>query len=84
MSLAGCTSRRASRLWKDHEAALQSPGSERLSDQTVKTLDKLYRYSDSVEAPLRCTEYFEMLAGLSSETLNEFDVSERDMRHRLH
>ena len=52
-------------------------------DLIIKALDKLHRYDDSVEAPMRCTDYFEKFARKPGETINEFQVRERDMRHRL-
>ena len=49
----------------------------------IGALDKLYRYDDSVEAPLRCKEYFEKFSRRPDETLNEYESRERELRLRL-
>ena len=49
----------------------------------LSALDKLYQYDDTVEAPARCAEYFEKFARRNDETLNEYEVREREVRTRL-
>ena len=44
----------------------------------VQALDRLYQYDDTVEAPARCSEYFEKFTRKSDETLNEYEVRERE------
>lgn len=46
-------------------------------------LDRLYRYDYQVEGPLQCEEYFEKFPQLSLETLQEYELRERDVRERL-
>ena len=42
----------------------------------IEALDKLYRYDDSVEAPIRCQEYFEKFCRKADETLSTSPESE--------
>ena len=58
---------------------LENDGMQKL----IAALDKLYRYDDSVEAPLRCKEYFEKFSRKPDETLNEYESRERELRLRL-
>ena len=43
----------------------------------IGALERLYRYDDSVEAPIRCQEYFEKFCRKPDETLNEYESRER-------
>ena len=49
--------------------ALENEGMTKL----IGALDKLYRYDDSVEAPLRCKEYFDKFSRRPDEILNEYE-----------
>lgn len=46
-------------------------------------LDKFYRYDQQAEGPLRCEEYFEKSQRLPNDTVNEYEMRERDLRSRL-
>ena len=48
-----------------------------------KVLDKFYQYDETVEGPQRCEEYFERFHRKAGETLNEYELREREHRKKL-
>ena len=49
-------------------------------DLIRRRLDQFFQYDDTVEAPLRCEEYFEKFSRKPNETLLEYELREQQLR----